>query len=218
MESAKIKIKLNLILFPVLLALISCSPVTPIRTPQTESLTAPLPASCWLLQPVTYRFRHSAEIEYQDKKELIEGFMELNLKQNRAHLVIFTALGVTLLNLEIKPHSFTFADTGSHNKREQRFAAAVAGSVQKIFFSLKNCNDPKSQIKADFRGTSGSTELTGLDEKQSDPDWFVTYSNYHSYPCGRLPQRISLQNHRPEFKLTLWLHKADIKQVRHDDP
>ncbi len=210
MELTNTKIKLILALLPTLLILISCGQAVPVR-PTVGDITPQLPAGCWLLQPETYRFRHSAKIEYQNREELFEGFMELDLKQNRARLVIFTALGVTLLNLEIKPHSFTFTDSNSHNKREQRFAAAVAGSIQKIFFSLKNHNDPKSQLQINLRETSDSAELSRISAKQSNPDWIVTYSNYHSYPCGRLPQRISLQNHRPEFKLTLWLHKADTK-------
>ena len=202
------KIKLNLILFSLLLTLISCCQAVPNRLLQTADITAPLPIDNWLLQPATYRFRQSAKLEYKNKEEFFEGFMTLDLKQNRAHLVVFTALGVTLLNLEIKPHSFTFADTGSHNKQEQRFAAAVAGAVQKIFFSLT----PKSKIQVNFRDIAGPTELSKICATQSNPNWIVTYSDYHNFTCGRIPQRILLQNRRPEFKLTLWLHKAEIKE------
>jgi|GEM_PF-6308572 len=212
MEFSKTKIKLNLVLFSLLLTLISGCQVVPNRPLQTADISAPLPADIWLLQPVTYRFRQSAKLEYKNKEEFFEGFMKLDLKQNRAHLVVFTALGVTLLNLDIKPHSFTFAGTGSHNKQEQRFAAAVAGTVQKIFFSLIKCNAPKSKLQVNFRDIAGSTELSKISAKQSKPNWIVTYSDYHNYPCGRIPQRISLQNRRPEFKLTLWLHKAEIKE------
>jgi len=212
MECLKIKTKLSLLLFPVLLILISCSQTVQDKSLQAQKTAAPLPADCWLLQPVNYRLRQSAKLEFQNREEFFEGFMELDLKQNRAHLVIFTTLGVTLLNLEIKPRSFTFADTGSHNKREQHFAAAVADSVQKIFFSLKKYNTPKSQFQVKFRNFSGSSEISRISTKQSNPDWVVNYSNYHDYPCGRLPQSISLQNHRPKFKLTLWLHQAEIRE------
>jgi outer membrane biogenesis lipoprotein LolB len=214
MERSGTKIKLNLILFSILLILISCSPpVAPDRLRQDENITVSLPAGCWLLQPVTYRLRQSAKLEYQNNEEFFEGFMDLDLKQNQAHLVIFTALGVTLLNLEIKPHNFSFADTGSHNKREQRFAAVVADSVQKIFFSLKNYKDEKSLLKIDCRENRDATELVKISSNQSRPHWFVTYSNYKNYPGSRLPQRILLQSNRPEFKLTLWLHKAEIKKM-----
>ncbi len=211
MERSKIKIKLNLILLPALLILIACTQTAPVRL-ATENFKPPLPANCWLLQPEGYKLRQSAKLEYKNSEEFFEGFMELDLQQNRAQLVIFTALGVTLLNLEIKPHSFTFANTGPHNIREQHFAAAVAGSVQKIFFSFRKHSDPKSQLQVNLHNTSGSAELSRISAKQSNPNWIVTYSDYHDYPCGRLPQRIILQNHRPEFKLTLWLHKAEIKK------
>jgi hypothetical protein len=161
---------------------------------------------------VTYKLRQSAKLEYQNKQEFFEGFMELDLIQDQAHLVIFTALGVTLINLEIKPHSFNFADTGSHNKREQRFAGAVADSIQKVFFSFKNHNSPLSHLQVNLCETSGLAKLVRISAKRSKPDWIVTYSNYNNYPCGRLPQLIILQNNRPEFKLTLWLHKAEIKE------
>lgn len=208
MESATIK--LNLILFSLLFTLISCCQAVPDKPLLTAEMATPLPAKSWLLQPAIYQFRQSAKLEYQDKEEFFEGFMELDLKQNRAHLVIFTALGVTLLNLEIKPHSFTFAGSGSHNKQEQRFATAVTGAVQKIFFSLKDHTQTQSQIKVNLSETSGSAELSQISAGQSNPDWIVTYANYHDYPCGRLPKRILLQNRRPKFKLTLWLHKAEI--------
>lgn len=146
--------------------------------------------------------------------------MELNLEQQQAHLIIFTALGVTLLDIEIKSRSFGFAKTlinvtdkkPSPSSREKRFAAAVANAVQHIFLSLKPQPDHNPQIQVRLSGSPPELgKLIKSSPKQTTPDWVVSYHDYHEYPCGRLPQRIILQNYKPAFKLTIWLHKAVIK-------
>ncbi|MBN2809552.1 MAG: hypothetical protein JXR80_08695, partial [Deltaproteobacteria bacterium] len=70
--------------------LLSCT-----NLPRPKPEFSPRPPACWLLQPVTYRLRHSAQLEYRGKKEMLEGFMELDLKEDRAHLIIFTSFGLT---------------------------------------------------------------------------------------------------------------------------
>lgn len=215
----RIKTGLNLALITLLLFLISCSRPASTRPLATENITTSPPKECWLLQPQTFHLRQSAKLEYRDKQEIFEGFIKLDLKQSRAHLVIFTALGVTLLNLEISQNSYSFSNKDPHNKREQRFASVVASTVQKIFFSLKTHNGPNSQLVAKFSNTSTELpKLVKISEKKSDPDWFATYDDYHKYPCGWLPQRITLQSHKPKFKLTLWLHNAKAEKVIHNDP
>ncbi len=141
--------------------------------------------------------------------------MELDLKKNRAHLVIFTALGVTLLNIEISSLSFKLPpESNAATGRRHHFAEAVAGAVQHIFLSLKeseeqNSDRPPLQLK--FSGIP--TEISGLSPEGAHPDWVVSYGDYHLYPCGRLPQKIILQSRKPNYKLTLWLHQArEIKQ------
>ena len=209
MEFSKTKTGLNLTLLTALFILTACCRPASNLIP-AEKFSVALPTDCWLLKPVTYQLRHSAELEFQDKQQLLEGFMELDLQQQQAHLAIFTGLGVTLLNLEIKPQSFSFTDAGSHNRRDQRFAAAVAGAVEKIFLSLSDCHQRKSKFAVEFRPASKTTELCKIRTKPAASGWEVTYADYHDYPCGRLPQRIVLQNNRPKFRLTLWLHEADI--------
>ena len=182
---------------------------------------SPLPPDCWLLQPVTYRLRQSAQLEYQGKKEMFEGFMELDLTHDRAHLVIFSALGLTLLNIEIERDHYQLADIGSRpeketppNSRQQQFAETVATSVQHIFLSLqenrkKRNNDNPSTI-AKFNGTP--PRLTELSENRQKPIWSVTYHDYNNNnsPAKWLPNRIILQSHRPTYRLTIWLHKAEV--------
>ncbi len=209
MAFSKTKTGLSLTLLTALFVLTACCRPASNLIP-VEKFSATLPIDCWLLKPVTYRLRHSAELEFQNKQQLLEGFMELDLRQQQAHLVIFTGLGVTLLNLEIKPQSFSFTDAGPHNRRDQRFAAAVAGAVGKIFLSLSDCHQRKSGFAVEFRPAPETNELYKIGTTSAASGWEVTYADYHDYPCGRLPQRIVLQNKRPEFRLTLWLHKADI--------
>ncbi|MCK5914668.1 MAG: hypothetical protein KAG92_00895, partial [Deltaproteobacteria bacterium] len=113
----------------LLLLLFSCAGPGSNHPTGINGINTQLPDTCWLLQDKAYRLRQSARLEYLDKKEIFEGFMELDLKQSRAHLIIFTTLGVTLLNIEIENHSFSFADTTgskSPGRQEKRFATAVA--------------------------------------------------------------------------------------------
>jgi len=136
--------------------------------------------------------------------------MELDLKQNRVHLIIFTALGVTLLNLEINHHDFSFPENSAAPERgSKRFAQAVANAVQHIFLTLKNrCNQDKNQPPLTIIFSGNPAEISGLSPAQPHPDWDVTYHDYREYPCGRLPQRIILQSRKPAYKLTVWLHAA----------
>ena len=186
---------------------------------QTMRQPSPLPPDCWLLQPVIYRLRQSAQLEYQGKKEMLEGFMELDLTQDRAHLVIFSALGLTLLNIEIERNSYQLAETAGGsgngaplNRQKQQFAVAVATAVQHIFLSLErdlknNCsNDPPTLAK--FNGTP--LRLTKISENRQKPTWIVTYHDYDNDPTNRLPSRIILQNRKPDYRLTIWLHKAEV--------
>jgi len=194
----------------LLLLFISCTQSLPETPPETGKDVPQISENCWLLRPAIYHLRQSARLEYQDKEEIFEGFMELDLKQNRAHLVIFTTLGVTLLNLEINPLNFSLPEnSAAFEPGRKRFAQAAAGAVQHIFLSLKNCYQQSSVqkplvIKLDVN----PAEITGLCPAQTHPDWEVTYHDYREYDCGRLPQRIILQSHKPAYKLTVWLHEV----------
>jgi len=205
------KTKLRFKIIPLFfLLLISCTQPLPKAPPGTVTAPPQIPESSWLLRPATYRLRQSAKLEYQDRKEIFEGFMELDLKQNRAHLVIFTTLGVTLLNLEINPKSFSFPENmAALDPGKKRFAQAAAGAVQHIFLSLRNRGRQSSDQKPlSIKLNDNPTEITGLSPAQTHPDWDVTYHDYREYPCGRLPQRIILENRKPAYKLTIWLHEV----------
>ncbi len=145
--------------------------------------------------------------------------MELDLTKDRAQLVIFNALGLTLLSIEIERHSYQLPETvsGSEdeapaNRRKQQFAAAVATAVQHIFFSLNSdrknyCRDNPS-TPAEFNGTP--PRLTRISENRQKPTWIVTYHDYDNDPANQLPGRIILQNRKPDYRLTIWLHKAEV--------
>ena len=196
--------------------------------PQSQTPHSRLANDCWLLQPAIYRLRQSAKLEYQNKEEMLEGFMELDLKQKQAHLVIFNALGLTLLNIEVEPHRYQIVEAATDpedqppaNRRKQQFAHAVATAVQHIFFSLENHRktfaDRKPQIVTEFSGKP--PRLTKICDNRQKPSWVVTYHDYDQELVGqaeisRLPSRIILQNRKPDYRLTLWLHKAKlIKEV-----
>ena len=188
-------------------------------SPQAGLSHSPRPADCWLLQPVIYRMRQSARLEYQGKKEMLEGFMELDLNRDRAHLVIFNSLGLTLLNIEVEHHRYQLIEVATRsgdklepNRRKQQFAAAVATAVQNIFFKLKSCqknhHTEYQQPYAEF--SESPPRLTKISDNRHKPTWIVTYHDYGKGPAGRLPGRIILQNHKPDYHLTLWLHKAEL--------
>ncbi len=203
------KTGLKLILLCALFIPAACCRPAASLIPSKKSAAKP-PADCWLLKPVSYQLRHSAELKFRNKQQFLEGFMELDLRRRQARLAIFTGLGVTLLNLEIKPQSFSFTDSGPHNRKEKRFAAAVAGAVGKIFFSLGDYQQGKSEITVKFRPGPEGTELYKIGTQPAASGWEVTYADYHNYNCARLPRRIVLRNNRPKFKLTLRLLTADI--------
>ena len=204
----------NLITALLILMLLGCA-----GAPQKVTPQAPSPANCWLLQTAVYRLRHSAQLEYQGKQKTLEGFMELDLIKERAHLVIFNSLGLTLLNLEIEPHQYKPAQAStekrannSPNRREQKFAQLIAVAVQNIFFSLKDeLREPdsgKQKKVVEFTGTP--LKLTKISERREKPVWTTTYNNYQKFAAGELPERISLESCKPKFNLTLWLHKAEL--------
>jgi hypothetical protein len=133
--------------------------------------------------------------------------------------VIFNSLGLTLLNLEIEPHQHQQAQTSTGNRakirpnrREQKFAQLVAVAVQNIFFGLKEelreSNSGKQKKVVEFTGTP--PKLTKISERRLKPAWTTTYHNYQKFAAGEFPERITLKSCKPEFKLTLWLHKAGL--------
>ena len=206
----------NLIAFFLALLLHSCA-----GPPQAGPANSPQPADCWLLQPAIYRMRQSAQLEYQGKEEMLEGFMELDLNRGRAHLVIFSNLGLTLLNIEVEPHRYQLIEVASKpgdqlgpNQRKQQFAATVATALQNIYFRLKSCQknhhaNPE-QLSTEF--SKSPPRLTKISESRHKPAWIVTYHDYGKGPAGRLPGRIILQNRKPNYRLTIWLHKAEISR------
>jgi len=198
-----LRVKLIPLLF---LLLISCTQTLP----ETGKTAPQIQGDCWLLKPAIYRLRQSAKLEYQDKEEIFEGFMELDLKQNRVHLIIFTALGVTLLDLEINCRNFSFPENSAAPEHGgKRFAKTVATAVQHIFLTLKShYNKDKNQPSLSIKLSGNPAEICGLSPAQPHPEWDVTYHDYREYPCGRLPQRIILQSRKPAYKLTVWLHAA----------
>ena len=194
--------------------LLSCA-----GSPQAGLPHSPLSTDCWLSQPAIYRLRQSAQLEYQGKQEILEGFMELDLKRDRAHLVIFNALGLTLLNIEIERHGYQLAgavskakDEFTPSRRKQQFAASVATAVQHIFFSLENSwEDHHSSDQPPSVVLFGSPpRLTKICDNLEKPAWSVTYHDYRKSPAGWLPERIVLQSHKPVYRLTIWLHKAEL--------
>ena len=200
------------------LLLISCA-----GPPQAELPCSPLPTDCWLLQPAIYRLRQSAKLEYQGKTEMLEGFMELDLNRDRAHLMIFNSLGLTLLNIEVERHCYQLANATTKpgdelgpNRRTRQFATAAATAVQHIFFSLESCQKnhyaKTKHPSAEFGGSP--PRLMKISENRQNPIWTVTYKDYNkSYdkdPAGRLPGRIILQSRKPDYRLTIWLHKVKL--------
>ena len=150
---------------------------------------------------------------------MLEGFLELDLNRDRAHLIIFSALGLTLLNIEVERHRYQLTKTVTESgdglppsRRKQQFAAAVATAIQHIFFSLENCRKDHhsngQQPLTEFSSTP--PQLTKISESRQNPAWTVTYHDYHKGPAGQLPDRITLQSHKPAYRLTIWLHKAEL--------
>ena len=204
----------NLATFLLALLLLSCAGLA-----SEELSQKPAPPGCWLLQPVVYRLRHSARLEYHGKQEMLEGFMELDLKRERAHLVIFNSLGLTLLNLEIEPDYYKLVQSNAEskkvatpNRREQQFSKTVAAAVQHIFLSLKSDKEEfkrgDQRLLLEFSETPPN--LIKISERQYQPSWIATYHDYQKFAAGELPERITLENYKPKFTLTLWLHKAEI--------
>ena len=145
--------------------------------------------------------------------------MELDLSRNRAHLVIFSTLGLTLLNIEVERHQYQLAKTVTEpgesltpDLRKQQFAATVATAVQHVFLSLEdyhnNHHAGDQQLLTESSGTP--PRLTKISENRQKPAWSVTYHDYHKGPAGWLPGRVILQNHKPDYRLTIWLHKAKL--------
>lgn len=146
--------------------------------------------------------------------------MELDLKQKRAHLVIFSPLGLTLLNIEVEPHAYKLVEASTDlknqpppDRRKQQFAKMTATAVQHIFFSLKSYRktfaDHHPQTVTEFSGTP--PRLTKIRAEQQNPTWTVTYHDYGQQGSAvGLPDRIILQNREPDYRLTLWLHKAEV--------
>ena len=144
--------------------------------------------------------------------------MELDLKQKRAHLVIFSPLGLTLLNIEVEPHAYKLVEAPTDLKdqpptrRKQQFAKMVATAVQHIFFSLESYQetfaDRRSHAVTEF--SNKPPRLTKISADRQDPTWTVTYHDYDQGKVHRLPKRIILQNRKPDYRLTLWLHKAEV--------
>lgn len=181
------------------------------QAPQKKLSFAAPPKACWLLQPQVYRLRHSAQLEFQGKQEMLQGFMELDLQNEQARLVIFNSLGMTLLNLEVEPDNYKLSKNKKikpSGRREQQFAKLVASAVQHIFFSLSHKKEQKRKALAEFDGNP--PELIGVKEQPVNPAWVATYHNYKEFTAGRLPQRITLKSNRPQYSLTLWLQKAEI--------
>ena len=155
---------------------------------------------------------------------MLEGFMELDLKQKRAHLVIFSPLGLTLLNIQVEPHAYKLVEASTDlknqpptDRRKQQFAKMVATAVQHIFFSLESYRetfaDRRSQAVTEFSGKP--LRLTKIRADRQEPTWTVTYHDYSQElddqtEIARLPKRIILQNRKPDYRLTLWLHKAEV--------
>ncbi|MFW6387276.1 MAG: hypothetical protein ACOC0G_01215 [Thermodesulfobacteriota bacterium] len=221
----------------LLLFLSACAPVAPkldlspycrADTPQQELIQ-----NHWLNQENTWRLRQSALLEIGTRKNALEGFVRLDLKQRQVRLVALNEMGLVVFDLHVDPHSEKLMRALPQVRKIKGFATGVGASLRHIFLTPRPRADDTLEDHGHYQrlvrremqehgeksgrlefvfDCAGNLRRTRLQSATST--WQVLYSAYREYALKaghvEIPESIVLHNAQQRMKLTLTLN--DVRQ------
>lgn len=210
-----------------LLIVAACAPCPPrqeLREPCLQELSAgAVVAGHWLGATDTWRLRQSALLELRGRKLALEGFMILDLGQQRLHMVAMNDMGLVFFELIVTPESQELR-RALPQLQQPGLAEGIASSLRRIYL------EPRPQItdSAQMHATSlrlwrpaadgdlsfvfdCNGRLRETRQSSAAQEWQVVYEDYQLIAERDVPEKIVMYDRQQAVTLTLWQREITLE-------
>ncbi|MFO7814066.1 MAG: DUF3261 domain-containing protein [Pelovirga sp.] len=179
----------------------------------------------WLNQTDTWRLRQSALLELRGRKFALEGFMILDLGEQRLHMVAMNDMGVVFFELVVTADDQQLRRALPQLQEQPGLAEGIAASLRRIYLKPRpQITDPAQMAMThlslrrpvvdgdlsfifDCDGRLRETRLNSDTE-----DWQLIYENYQRITGRAVPGKIVMNNLHQSVTLTLWQREITLEQ------
>jgi len=215
----------------VVLALLfgaACAPY-----PQQLELHEPCPqelsagavvADHWLGAADIWRLRHSALLELRGRKLALEGFMILDLVQQRLHMVAMNDMGLVFFELIVTPEGQELRRALPQLQQQSGLAEGIASSLRRIYLEPQpqktdSAQMDKTRLHLWRPVTAGDLSfvfdcngrLRETRQSSSAQEWQVVYENYQLIAERGVPEKIVMKDLQQAVTLTLWQREIRLE-------
>lgn len=210
-----------------LLFVVACAPYPQrlvLREPCPQELSAGVVvADHWLAAADTWRLRQSALLELRGRKLALEGFMILDLAQQRLHMVAMNDMGLVFFELIVTPEGQELR-RALPQLQQPGLAEGIASSLRRIYLEPR----PQTTDSAQMRTTSlrlwrsvatgdlsfvfdCNGRLRKTRQRSATQEWQVVYENYQLIAERGVPEKIVMSDFQQAVTLTLWQREITLE-------
>lgn len=211
-----------------LVFVVACAPYPQrleLREPCPQELSAGMVvADHWLAAADTWRLRQSALLELRGRKLALEGFMILDLAQQRLHMVAMNDMGLVLFELIVTPEGQELRRALSQLQQQPGLAEGIASSLRRIYLEPRPQKTDSAQMhKTSLRlwrpVANGDLSfvfdcdgrLRETRQRSATQEWQVVYENYQLIAERGVPEKIVMSDLQQAVTLTLWQREITLE-------
>lgn len=210
-----------------LLFVAACAPYPQrldLREPCPQQLAADaVVAEHWLGAADTWRLRQSALLELRGRKFALEGFMILDLAQQRLHMVAMNDMGVVFFELIVTAEDQELRRALPQLQQQRGLAEGIAASLRRIYLEPQpQTTDPAQMYKTNLRLWRPLADgdlsfvfdcdgrLRETRQSSNTQGWQVVYENYQLIAERAVPEKIVMSDFHNAVTLTLWQREITL--------
>ncbi len=178
----------------------------------------------WLNQADTWRLRQSALLELRGRKFPLEGFMILDLGEQRLHMVAMNDMGVVFFELMVTAEDQQLRRVLPQLQQQPGLAEGIAASLRRIYLKPRPQSTDSARMATthlslrrpvaagdlsfvfDCAGQLRETRLNSDTE-----DWQLIYGSYQRITERAVPEKIVMNNFHQAVTLTLWQREITLE-------
>ena len=177
----------------------------------------------WLSRDDRWRLRQSALLELRGRKQPLEGFMVVDLKQQQLHLVAMNDMGVVFFELLVTATDQQLRRALPQLEQQRGLAEGIAAGLRRIYLQPQPRRDDQARMgttslrfwrpvadgdlvfEFDCSGQLRVTRRTGTDE-----NWRVIYDDYPEGAGRQVPEKIVMYEIDHAVTLTVWQREVTL--------
>lgn len=178
----------------------------------------------WLNQPDTWRLRQSALLELRGRKFPLEGFMILDLGEQRLHMVAMNDMGLVFFELVVTAEDQQLRRALPQLQQQPGLAEGIAASLRRIYFKPRPQTTDSARMAPahlSLRRPVAAGDLSfvfdcdgRLRETRLHSDtenWQLIYDSYQRITERAVPEKIVMNNFHQAVTLTLWQREITLE-------